>query len=230
MCWGNSSTSALKSLAQGFFAMIAVIWVFNVVTLIRSGDAWLGMLYFLIFLMPLSAMIVLRLNKRRHVDVEKISRHEKYRKVLFSLQGVALACWAFDLATTYYAIDITGFATELNPLGWPLGILGALAYYGPAVSMMYVLLYKVNQRSSIYVGSVLTVVALWMGAMNFFAGAENFGVFLSTACIMPEFRLNLLALVVVADVISIAALTKMHHLKKPIETLGKLHTAFSALL
>ncbi len=196
--------------------------------LVRSGDAWLGLLYFLIFLLPLSATVALKLN-RRQVNAEKVDRHEKQRNVLFSLQGVALACWAFDLATTYYAIDVTGFATELNPLGWPLGILGALAYYGPTVAMMYVLLFKINQKSSIYVGAVLSVVSLWMGAMNFNAGALNLKVFLATAYIMPEFRFNLFALVVIVDVVSIAALTRLYRGRHLMKSPQKLSPAGSSL-
>lgn len=222
------STSALKSLAQGFLVMTAAAWVFNVALLVRAGDAWLGLLYFLIFLLPLSAAVVLKLNKRR-LNTEKVSRHGKQRNLLFSLQGVVLACWAYDLVTTYYAIDVTGLATELNPLGWPLGILGALAYYGPTVAMMYVLLFKINQRSSVYVGAVLSVVSLWMGAMNFNAGALNFRVFLSTAYIMPEFRLNLLALVVIVDVVSMAALMKLYNSKQLMKSPPKIRPTCSSL-
>lgn len=208
--------------------MIAAVWVFSVALLVRAGDAWLGLLYFLIFLLPLSAAVVLKLNKRR-LNTEKVSRHEKQRNLLFSLQGVVLACWAYDLATTHYAIDVTGLATELNPLGWPLGILGALAYYGPTVAMMYVLLFKINQRSSIYVGAVLSVVSLWMGAMNFNAGALNFRVFLSTAYIMPDFRVNLIALVVIVDVLSFAVLTKLYRSRHLMNSPKKLSPTGSAL-
>jgi hypothetical protein len=119
-------------------------------------------------------------------------------------------------------------ATEINPLGWPLGILGALVYYGPTLAMMYVLLFKINQKSSIYVGVVLSMVSLWMGMMNFNAGVLNFRVFLSTAYIMPEFRLNLFALVVIVDILSIGALTRVYH-KLPIENFKRLNQTGSSL-
>jgi len=32
---------------------------------------------------------------------------EKWRNLLFSFQGVALAFWMFDIATTFYAINVT---------------------------------------------------------------------------------------------------------------------------
>jgi hypothetical protein len=170
----------------------------------------------------------LRLNKRRF-KIQKVSRYEKQRNLLFSLQGVVLACWVFDLATTHYAIDITGFATELNPLGWPLGILGALAYYGPTVVMMYVLLFKLNQNSSIYAGAILSVVSLWMGTMNLNAGALNLRVFLSTVYIMPEFRLNLFALVLMVDIISIIVLTRLYSGKHIMNSAERLCTNGSSV-
>ncbi len=202
---GNTSTSALKSLAQGFLAMAAFIWISNVITLTRLGDAWLGLLYFLIFLIPASTAVILRLNRKKFVT--GFSRDEKLRRFMFALQGVAWACWMYDLATTCYAIDVARLATEINPLGWPLGILGALAYYGPTLVMMYILLFRIKQKLSLYAGAVLSAVALFMGSMNFNAGALNFQVFISTAYIMPEIRFNLLSLVLVVDVISILTIT-----------------------
>ena len=207
---------SLRHLAMGFLAMTAVNWVFNIASLVRAGDPWLGLLYFLIFLIPLSAAVTLR--RIRKESAAKANFNERIRGILFSLQGVALACWAFDLTTTFYAIDVTRLATEVNPLGWPIGILGALMYYGPTVVMTYVLLFKIKQKSSIYVGIVLSAVMLGMGALNFDAGAQNLRVFLATAHIMPELRFNLLTVVLAADVVSIAAFTRIlckHPFKRP---------------
>jgi len=41
----------------------------------------------------------------------------KWRNLLFSFQGVALAFWMLDILTTFYAINVTRLAYELNPLG-----------------------------------------------------------------------------------------------------------------
>jgi hypothetical protein len=218
---------SLRHLAMGFLAMTSVNWVFNIASLVRAGDPWLGLLYFLIFLIPLSAAVTLR-RLRRKERAANVSFNEKIRGILFSLQGVALACWAFDLTTTFYAIDVTRLATEVNPLGWPMGILGALMYYGPTVVMMYVLLFKIKLKSSIYVGIVLSAVTLGMGAMNFDAGAQNLRVFLATAYIMPEFRFNLLAVVLAADIVSIAAFTRILS-KQPFERPEKLNHPNSSL-
>jgi hypothetical protein len=218
---------SLRHLAMGFLAMTAVNWVFNIASLVRAGDPWLGLLYFLIFLIPLSAAVSLR-RIRREESAAKANFNQRIRGILFSLQGVALACWAFDLTTTFYAIDVTRLATEVNPLGWPIGILGALMYYGPTAVMMYVLLFKIKQKSSIYVGIVLSVVTLGMGALNFDAGAQNLRVFLATAHIMPELRFNLLAVVLAADVFSIVAFTRILG-KQPLNRPEKLNHPNSSL-
>ncbi|MCX8150173.1 MAG: hypothetical protein N3D85_01505 [Candidatus Bathyarchaeota archaeon] len=188
--------------------MWAFIWIFNVVALTRSGDAWLGLFYFLIFLIPASTVAVLMLKRKKVTS--GLSLDERLRHFMFALQGVVLACWSYDLATTHYAIDVARLATEINPLGWPLGILGALAYYGPTLVMMYVLLFRIKQKLSLYAGVVLSAVALFMGSMNFNAGASNFQVFLATAYIMPEIRLNLLVLLVIVDIISILAVGRFY--------------------
>jgi hypothetical protein len=194
--------------------MTAFIWVFNALALLRSGDAWLGLLYLLIFLIPASTAAVFMLNRKK-VTSTFSSLDEKLRHFMFALQGVVLACWIYDLATTHYAIDVARLATEINPLGWPLGMLGALAYYGPTLVMMYVLLFKIKQKLSLYVGAVLSAVALFMGSMNFNAGALNFRVFLATAHIMADLRFDLLAMVMIVDVFVITILTKVYGGKHP---------------
>jgi len=190
---------ALKNLAQGFAAMAMVIWGLSATSLLRAGDAWLGLLYLLILVIPLSWFLLLwRRGKDNHGNGTAV---EKWGARLLSLQGVALACWALDVATTYYAIDVARIATEENPLGWPLGVVGALAYYGPTLFFTYALLHKQPQRMSLYTAGAVTVLTLYMGAMNLLAGIHNFGVFLSTASLAAELRLSLLGLVVSSDLV-----------------------------
>jgi hypothetical protein len=107
-----------------------LIWVFNAVSLIHSGDAWLGLLYLLIMLIPTSSITLLKLKNTRRTPSDEAN---KWRNLLFSFQGAALAFWLFDITTTFYAINVTRLVIELNPLGWPWGILGALAFYGPTL-------------------------------------------------------------------------------------------------
>jgi hypothetical protein len=66
---------------------------------------------------------------------------------------------------------VTRLAIELNPLGWPWGILGALAFYGPALTFSYVLLFRMKEKVSLFVVLPLTLLTLGMGTMNLVAGA-----------------------------------------------------------
>lgn len=105
---------SLKSLAQGFLVATGLIWIFNIAALFEGGDAWLGLMYLLILLIPASSLTYLKLKNTNPKIVPETS--EKWRNLLFSFQGVALAFWMFDIVTTFYAINVTGLAIELNPL------------------------------------------------------------------------------------------------------------------
>jgi hypothetical protein len=119
----------------------------------------------------------------------------KWRNFLFSFQGVALAFWMFDILTTFYAINVTGLAVELNPLGWPLGILGAAAFYMPTIAFSYFLLFKKAENICLYVAVPLTLITLGMGAMNLIAGTQNFQVFVDTAALAEGVRFGLIAVI-----------------------------------
>jgi hypothetical protein len=202
-----SVVGSLKSLAQGFLVAVGLIWCFNIADLIRGGDAWLGVVYALILLIPASSITYLKLkNHNPKVSTEK---NEKWRGLLFSFQGVALAFWSFDLITTFYAINVTGLAIELNPLGWPLGILGALAYYGPALVFSYVLLFRLKEKVSLVAAVPLTVLTLGMASMNLMAGAQNFQVFVDTATLASGIRYAMLGLVVSVNLAVPLALRRM---------------------
>ncbi|MGD0406139.1 MAG: hypothetical protein ABSB10_05750 [Candidatus Bathyarchaeia archaeon] len=198
---------SLKSLAQGFLVATGLIWIFNIAVLIKGGDAWLGLMYMLILLIPASSITYLKLKNTNPKIVPETS--EKWRNLLFSFQGVALAFWIFDIVTTFYAINVTGLAIELNPLGWPVGILGAFAFYGPTLICSYVLLFKIKESISFFSAIPLTLVTLGMGTMNLVAGAQNFQVFVDTAAIATGIRYGLLALVVSVNLAVPLALKRM---------------------
>ncbi len=187
---------ALKSLAQGFLVATGLVWIFNVTALIRSGDPWLGLLYLLIIVLAASSLAILKFRTKNTTRDEAFVR---WRNLLFAFQGVALAFWTFDIATTIYAINVTGLAIELNPLGWPWGILGAFAFYGPTFLFSYVLLFRMKEKLCIYAAIPLTLVTLGMGTMNLIAGAQNFNVFVDTASLASGIRFGLLALVLALD-------------------------------
>ena len=198
---------SLKSLAQGFLVATGLIWIFNIAVLIKGGDAWLGLMYMLILLIPASSITYLKLKNTNPKIVPETSA--KWRNLLFSFQGVALAFWIFDIVTTFYAINVTGLAIELNPLGWPVGILGAFAFYGPTLICSYVLLFKIKESISFFSAIPLTLVTLGMGTMNLVAGAQNFQVFVDTAAIATGIRYGLLALVVSVNLAVPLALKRM---------------------
>jgi hypothetical protein len=225
LCFGNNSylgnlvsgligektlVEPLKGLAEGFLVATGLIGILNVASLIHGGDAWLGILYLLILLMPAATLMYLKLKKTSSKTT--LDGWAKWRNLLFSMQGVALAFWMFDIATTFYAINVTGLAVELNPLGWPLGIIGALAFYGPTLVFSYVLLFKIKENISFYAAIPLTLLTLGMGIMNLFAGAENFQVFVDTAALATGVRYGLLALVVTVDLAVPLALRRINNL------------------
>ena len=182
----------LKSLGQGFLVATGLIWIFNIIYLFINGDAWLALLYMLILLIPVSSFTYLR---NKNTSTQTSSEPSKWRRLLFSFQGVALAFWMFDLTTTFYAINVTGLAVELNPLGWPLGILGALSYYAPTLVFSYVLLFKIKDNISLYAAIPISLITLGMSTMNLIAGAQNFQVFADTAALATGVRFGLLAVI-----------------------------------
>ena len=207
----------LKSLAQGFLVATGLIWVFNVAALILGGDAWLGLMYLLILLIPTSGIAILKKNSRHTAHTDPV----KWRSLLFSFEGVAIGFWMFDIATTFYAINVTGLAIELNPLGWPWGILGALAFFGPALVFSYVLLFRMKEKISLYAAFPLTLITLGMGMMNLVAGAQNFQVFVDTAALASGLRYEFLGLLVAANLAVPLTLRRMIVQPKPSLNLKK---------
>ncbi len=203
----NKRLGALKSLGQGFLIATALVWLYNIAELTRTGNGAIGLLYLLIMLIPLISILRLRIKKPYAATCR--DSHSKWREIIFSFQGVALSCWSFDLLTTYYAIDVTGLAVEVNPLGWPLGILGAFAYYGPTLVLSYYLLFKVKEKIATCAAIPMTAVMLMMGSMNLFAGAENFKIFVYTVTINPSIYYVLLALIVATNLLVQVALKRV---------------------
>jgi hypothetical protein len=203
---GKYGTGPLKSLATGFLGMVAAEWTYSALCLVQRGDAWLGTAYMLIMVMPLCTAAYFTLRNRQSIPASH-GFVEKWGSVLFALQGVALACWAYDLATTFYAIDIARVAVEINPLGWPLGALGAMSYYLPTILLSYVLLFRLKQRVSLYAAVPITFVALMMGFMNLNAGAENFKFYVVSAWLPLDVRGGLLDLIIALDLCFAAILT-----------------------
>ncbi len=204
---------SLKSLAQGFLVATGLVWIFNIVALVRGGDVWLGLAYLLILLIPATSILYLKFKHLSNTVTP--NGVAKWRTVLFAFQGVALAFWSYDLLTTFYAIDITGLAIELNPLGWPLGILGAFAFYGPSLLFSYVLLFRLKENISFYAAIPLTMLSMCMSLMNLFAGAQNFQVFVHTATLAANVRFELIAVTAALNLVIPLILTRRMMHPKP---------------
>lgn len=189
--------SSLKSLAVGFLVATAVIWSCNMLAVSLKG-ALLGLCYLLVVLVPLIGVLIIW-QKKKNPNHTKLSSLN-IRNVLFSMQGIALACWIFDIATTIYAINITRIAYELNPLGWPWGILGAMTYYAPTIMFSYLLLYKMKDNIALIGAVPLTFLTLIMAAMNLNAGTMNYQFFSNTAVLVTEMRMGLMALLLCVNV------------------------------
>jgi hypothetical protein len=201
--------------------MLVAIWICNIIALVIAGDVLTASLFFLILLIPIS-IIIYTFSKRQENSSERATVYEKLKTFLIPLHGAAFACWTFDVSTTFYAIDVVRKAAELNPLGWPLGAIGALIFYVPAIIFTYTLLFRIKQKESLVVAAVITVLAACLGLMNFNAGAQNFRFFLNSVSFTMEGYSFLFSLVVAVDLIYAVAFAKLARreanlIKKPIK-------------
>jgi hypothetical protein len=184
--------------------MATIAFAFATLQLIRLGDRWLGVLYLFILLLLLECAVFLWLKRSR--NPEKANAYTKWSNFLFALEGVALGCWAFDLLTTFYAIDVTKLAFEVNPLGWPLGAMGAFSYYIPTVILTYFLLFRMKQKTSLFAAAAMSAVALAMGSMNLVAASGNLRLSLLVSMLPSAIRNDLLAIVVSVNIVFSMAL------------------------
>lgn len=111
-----------------------------------------------------------------HCERDGVMNVERMRPILLYSYIFPFSCWAFDVIATFYAIDVLHVAGEMNPLGWPLGALGALTFYIPALTFTYLLLFRTKNRLSPVVAVLETLLAFGFGVMNLFAGLHNIGV------------------------------------------------------
>jgi hypothetical protein len=109
-------------------------------------------------------------------QTEEPANFKKLGRTLLYLYAIPFSFWAFDVSTTFYAINVLGIAREQNPLGWPFGVLGALSFYIPALAFTYLLLFKVRNKYSLWVATIVTALALLSGILNLLAGLHNLDV------------------------------------------------------
>ena len=112
---------------------------------------------------------------------------KKAKNVLMTLQGFGFACWFFDVLSTTLIINVKQSGTELNPLGWPYSAFGALAFYVPMVFAANFLLFRVKSKESFYATVAVTVLTMFMGALNFGGSLSNFPKIYSFAASAQDF-------------------------------------------
>jgi hypothetical protein len=202
MNWGFCIT-VVVNLLRGFFVAATLIVVYCIFSLVEVGESWLGLLYFLILLLPLSHFVSGWLKERGTENLD--GRSEKWGKRLFMMQGTALACWAFDIFTTFYAINVTHLASEINPLGWPLGIVGALIFYCPTLLFSHILMSRINDRLSFFVVTAISSLMFCMGLLNLLAGVQNLAFFLNTVSLPAALRYPFLIMILTVDLVFVVS-------------------------
>lgn len=165
----------LTDIANGFLAMTVCIWMLNAITLLALAKTDLAFLFLLVLMIPILVLIY-QYSRFRRRNGRILSRNGS-NQILMFVYGACFACWIFDVGSTFYAINVLGVATEQNPLGWPLGLLGPLAFYIPAFAFSSFLLKRKTQRFAYPATLAITALALYMGMMNLFAGFSNFSFF-----------------------------------------------------
>ncbi|MEM3699787.1 MAG: hypothetical protein QXL57_02825 [Candidatus Bathyarchaeia archaeon] len=204
---------SVSDFSKGFLVMMVIIWILNIITFFVLGKTLAATLFLLILVIPV--LIVAYEGWRWRIRKENVNRLDRLKQVLISMYGVSFACWTFDVISTYYAIDILGVAAEQNPLGWPFGALGALIFYIPAMAFTYLLLLNVKQKYAVLAAAIITVLALYLGFLNFVAGSQNFGFFTDSMPSVSEAYSYLFLTVIVIDIICVLVFVKLTKLAIP---------------
>lgn len=163
------------AVVRGFVAASSIICLFITAVWLPN---YTGLMPALALLAILAAPFTVNLLR----TVDRLNRHtddsqatvKKAKAVLMALQGLGFACWFYDILSTVYQINILQTAIELNVLGWPFSALGALVFYIPMIFVTYFLLYRVKTKLSFYVAVLISVLVLFMAALNFNAAMYNF--------------------------------------------------------
>lgn len=198
----------LRDFARGFLATAIAILFANVATLLTRGHAWPAAVLSLVLLIPLPwalrEYLEYRKNKNRNFNANHVAR-----QIIIALYGVSIACWAFDVVTTFYAIDILGVTTEMNPLGWPFGALGALVFYLPAFVFTYWLLCKTRQNYALFAAGLVAALTLYLGFMNLNAGFHNFSLYIVYSEPYPVMTyIGMVSLAIVANAVHAVVFAK----------------------
>jgi hypothetical protein len=167
--------SSVRTVWRGFVASSSLLClIITLLWLPHYMGLWASLACFTILAVP---FILNSLKTLNHSTQNNHSPQDTVRTVkasLMALQGLGFACWLFDVISTIFIINIQQVAIELNLLGWPLSALGALIFYVPMVLVTYILLYRAKTKLSFYVAVMISVLVLFVGALNINASLYNF--------------------------------------------------------
>lgn len=167
--------SSVRTVWRGFIAsssllclIITLLWLPHYIGL------WASLACFTILAVPFILNCLKTLNHSTQHNKSSQDTVRTVKAALMALQGLGFACWLFDVISTIFIINIQQVAIELNFLGWPLSALGALIFYVPMVLVTYFLLYRAKTKLSFYVAVMISVLVLFVGALNINASLYNF--------------------------------------------------------
>jgi hypothetical protein len=167
--------SSTRAISRGFTAASSIICLFLTVLWLPSYTGLLPALaLFALLAVPFAVNFFKTVDRLNQHSSDNHATVKKAKAVLMALQGLGFACWFFDVLSTIFQINVLQTAIELNFLGWPLSALGALIFYVPMIFVVYYLLFRAKTKMSFYVTVVISVLVLFMGALNFNAALYNF--------------------------------------------------------
>jgi len=161
----------LGDFTRAFLLVTTTILVLGIITFFIL-ETTLAALFFLLILMAPISIIIYRYVKRK-TETEEANLLDILRQILVYIYVISFTSWMFDVGTTHYVLDVLSINIELNPLGWPLGALGALLFFIPAMILTYLLLFRVKKIYAILVAIIITVLTLYHGFQNFIAAGQN---------------------------------------------------------
>jgi hypothetical protein len=141
-----------------------------------------GLTGLVILVVPFAMVSRQFIKKFRQKEEKDQKTIKKVKDLLISLQGFGIACWFFDIFTTFFALDIIRYGSgnllwskyvEVNPLGWPLGLVVGLIAYLPSSLADYYLLYKIKTKESFLGALFIAGLSFGVGFINLFSGIAN---------------------------------------------------------
>jgi hypothetical protein len=179
----SAHSGQLENFAKGVLSTTSIIWiVYCLLLIVTSTSLLFGSIGLIVLVVPFGMVSYQFIKKVRQKEENTQKTIKKVKDLLISLQGFGIACWLFDIFTTFFALDVIRQANsyylwskyvEVNPLGWPLGIVVGLIAYVPSGLAVYYLLYKIKTTESLIAALFIAGLSFGVGFINLFSGIVN---------------------------------------------------------